>query len=151
MASSRFLYGAVEYRAKAPSGTGLLSALWMLPNNYDYPPELDVIEVNGGQPHLGHFGYHWPGVQAPDSDLSTSALGDQSDAFHTYAIAWDPGLIVWYVDGVEAHRYSGSEVAAQEMYLLANLAVGGWVGSPDSSTPLPAAFELDYVRVWQRR
>jgi hypothetical protein len=37
------------------------------------------------------------------------------------------------------------------MYLLANLSIGGWVGSPDVSTPLPAEFEIDYIRVWQRR
>ena len=146
-----FLYGAVEFRAKAPAGAGLLSALWMLPDNHDYPPEIDVIEVNGGQPHLGHFGYHWPSGGGIASDRSTSVLGDQSGDFHTYGVVWDPGSVAWYVDGVEFHRYVGPEVAAQEMYLLANLAVGGWVGTPQTSTPLPAHFEIDYVRVWQRR
>jgi hypothetical protein len=145
-----FLYGAVEFRAKAPAGNGLLSALWMLPSNHDFPPEIDLIEVNGAKPYQGHVGYHWPSSHDIGSDNATSILGDQSTAFHTYAVTWDPGLVVWYVDGVEVHRYSGPEVAAQEMYLLANLAVGGWVGAPDASTPLPADFEIDYVRVWQR-
>lgn len=145
-----FLYGAVEFRARAPGGKGLLSALWMLPNSHDYPPEIDLIEINGESPHQGHFGYHWPSGQGIGSDRSTSILGDQSGAFHTYAVAWDPGLVVWYVDGAEVHRHSGPEVASQEMYLLANLAVGGWVGPPDTSTPFPAEFEIDYVRVWQR-
>jgi hypothetical protein len=146
-----FLYGAVEFRAKAPAGNGLLSALWMLPANHGYPPEIDVIEINGGKPHQGHFGYHWPNGNGIGSDRSTSILRDQSGAFHTYAITWDPGLVVWYVDGFEVHRYQGPEVVTQEMYLLANLSIGGWVGSPDVSTPLPAEFEIDYIRVWQRR
>jgi hypothetical protein len=145
-----FLYGAVEFRAKPPAGQGLLSALWMLPDNHDHPPEIDLIEINGAQPHLGHFGYHWPSGDGIGSDLPTTVLGDQSDDFHTYAVTWDPGLIVWYVDGVEMHRFAGPRVASQEMYLLANLAVGGWVGAPDGSTPLPATLEIDYVRVWQR-
>ena len=145
-----FLYGAVEFRARPPAGRGLLSALWMLPNNHDHPPEIDIVEVNGAQPHLAHFGYHWPTGDGIGSDLPTAVLGDQSGAFHTYAVTWDPGLIVWYVDGVEVHRFTGAQVADQEMYLLANLAVGGWVGAPDGSTTLPASLEIDYVRVWQR-
>jgi hypothetical protein len=36
------------------------------------------------------------------------------------------------------------------MYLVADLAVGGdYPGSPDSSTPFPSAFKIDYVRVWR--
>lgn len=39
-----------------------------------------------------------------------------------------------------------------EMYLILNLAVGGsWVGYPDETTDLAhAAFEVDYVRVYQK-
>ena len=34
------------------------------------------------------------------------------------------------------------------MYLVMNLAVGGaYPGPPDSSTPFPATFEIDYVRM----
>jgi beta-glucanase (GH16 family) len=65
-------------------------------------------------------------------------------------VVWDPGLIVWYVDGVEIHRFSGSEVASQEMYLLANLAVAAWVDPPDETTPFPSEMVVDYIRVWQR-
>jgi len=146
-----FLYGAVEFRAKAPAGEGLLAALWMLPNNHDYPPEIDVIEINGGSTDRGHFGYHWPSDGEIASDRSTSILGPQSGAFHTYGITWDPGVIIWYVDGLEVHRFSGPEVSSQEMYLLANLVIGSWAGPVQPSTSLPAEFQLDYVRVWQRR
>ncbi len=35
------------------------------------------------------------------------------------------------------------------MYLLANLAVGGdFTKAPNQATELPAALELDYVKVW---
>jgi beta-glucanase (GH16 family) len=37
------------------------------------------------------------------------------------------------------------------MYVLVNLAVGGdWPGAPDDKTQFPSAFEVDYVRVYQR-
>lgn len=145
-----FLYGTVEFRARAPVGRGLLSALWLLPDNHDYPPEIDVIEVNGAQPNLGHIGYHWADGADVASEMWTGDFGDLTDGFHTYAVRWEPGVVAWYVDGVEVHRFEGSTVASQEMYLLANLAVGGWVGAPDGSTPLPASLVLDYIRVWQR-
>ena len=36
------------------------------------------------------------------------------------------------------------------MYLLANLAVGGfWPGDPDDSTPFPATYAIDYIRAYQ--
>ena len=34
--------------------------------------------------------------------------------------------------------------------MLLNLAVGGnWPGSPNSSTPFPAQYKIDYVRVYR--
>ena len=37
---------------------------------------------------------------------------------------------------------------SEPMYLVMNLAVGGaYPGPPDSRTPLPATFEIDYVRM----
>jgi hypothetical protein len=37
------------------------------------------------------------------------------------------------------------------MYLLLELAVGGGLGLlPDDSTILPASFDIDYVRIYQR-
>jgi len=36
------------------------------------------------------------------------------------------------------------------MYMIANLAVGGyWPGMVDSTTPFPSSFKIDYIRVYQ--
>jgi hypothetical protein len=35
------------------------------------------------------------------------------------------------------------------MYLLVNLALGGWAQSPDSSTVFPAEFRINWIRVFQ--
>jgi len=38
----------------------------------------------------------------------------------------------------------------EEMYLIANLAVGGTLGGVPDTAQFPARLELDYVRVLQR-
>ena len=78
-------------------------------------------------------------------------LDDFSKEFHTYAVRWSPGEIVWYVDGVERQRVTEGAIAAQPMYVLFNLAIDGdWPKSPDASTVFPSALEIDYVRVYQK-
>ncbi|MEM6916175.1 MAG: family 16 glycosylhydrolase, partial [Verrucomicrobiota bacterium] len=63
---------------------------------------------------------------------------------------WEPRRIQWFVDGILRHE-STREVPDVPMFLLVNLAVGGWAEAPDQSTQFPADFEIDYVRVWQKQ
>lgn len=161
--SFRFKYGKAEIRARMPSGQGLWSAFWLLNAYYkqDQPedPEIDVIETLGHEPTVARHAYHH--VQDLDGDgLFTdfssqefiSPIPDFSVDFHTYTVIWEEGLIVYQIDGVETHRITGDSVSSEQMYLLANLAVGGdFPGPADETTPLPAQYEIDYIRVWQLR
>jgi len=153
----RFLYGRVEARAKMPAGKGLWSAFWLLNGYYkeDQPadPEIDIIEAIGDQLTTANHAYHY---NSPDGRYVSSEfrapMPDFSADFHTYGVDWSPGRVIWYVDGVETHRLEGDTVSDEQMYLLANLAVGGaFPGSPDETTVFPATFEIDYIRVWQKR
>src|SRR5205085_1194654 len=45
-----FLYGTVEVRAKLPATQGLWPAIWMLPRDRSWPPEIDVMEMLGQNP-----------------------------------------------------------------------------------------------------
>ena len=96
--------------------------------------------------------YHWVDNWQARRTPSLEAHGpDYSQDFHTYSVLWEPGLIVWYVDGVERNRFSDGNVSNEEMYLLVNLAVGGWwPGNPDGSTRFPATMAVDYIRAYQR-
>lgn len=91
--------------------------------------------------------------------------GDFGSEFHDFALLWEPGLLRWYMDGrpfYEERRWfsAGPDGVKKpypapfnhEMYLILNLAVGGsWVGYPDETTDFAhAAFEVDYVRVYQK-
>ncbi len=146
-------YGYVEMRAKLPRGRGLWPAFWLLHNNdYDRRPEIDVVEMLGSQSNLVYHTYHHYENGQLKSTPSYEAWGpDYSADFHTYAVRWEPGLIVWYVDGVERNRYENGNVSWEDMYLLVNLALGGWwANDPDGSTPFPARFTIDYIRAWQK-
>jgi len=160
--SFRFKYGRVEARARMPAGKGLWSAFWLLNAYYnqDQPedPEIDIIEAIGDATTVANHAYHYRADFDGDgfhrSYISSEGRADISDFstnFHTYRVDWEEGRIVWYVDDVETHRVEGPQVSDEQMYLLANLAVGGtFPGPADESTPFPAEFEIDYIRVYQR-
>ncbi len=160
--SFRFKYGRVEMRARMPAGKGLWSAFWLLNAYYkqDQPadPEIDIIEAIGDRTTTANQAYHYMVDLDGDgffndrmSVENRSFINDFSADFHTYSADWSEGLLIYYVDGVEVKRIEGDLVSDEQMYIIANLAVGGWFPGPaDETTPFPARFEIDYIRVYQR-
>ena len=85
------------------------------------------------------------------SELFKTTGGDFSAGFHTYGVEWNAGELIFYIDGTEYQRFTSENVASQDMYLIINLAVGGWfVGSPEESTQFPAEMQIDHVRVYEQ-
>ncbi len=161
--SFRFKYGRVEMRARMPAGKGLWSAFWLL-NAYYHDaepedPEIDIIEAIGDQTTTANQAYHTRadtnGDGVTDSSVSDeyrATIVDFSSGFHRYAVEWTPESIVWSVDDVVTAEVRGERVSQEQMYIILNLAVGGsFPGPPDESTQFPASFDIDYVRVYQKR
>jgi beta-glucanase (GH16 family) len=141
-----FDYGYVEWRAQLPSGQGLWPALWLMPANNTWPPEIDALETVGSQPDVACWTYIQPNGAHSASYRDIPAL---SSGWHTFGVDWEPGVITWYVDGV-AEFTTTSAVTSTPMYLVMDLAVGGtWAGLPNATTPFPSTLGIDYVRVWQ--
>ncbi|MFE9674374.1 family 16 glycosylhydrolase [Streptomyces sp. NPDC006259] len=153
-------YGRAEIRAKLPTGTGLLPAIWMLGDNgVEWPGqgEIDICEVVGGEPRTVYGTAHGPTYFNEKGLGGSTTLGaDASRAFHTYAVDKQPRRITWSVDGEPYFTLTPSKLPAardwvfeQDMHLLLNVAVGGdWPGPPDASTPSPATMTVDYVRFY---
>jgi len=150
-------YGYFEMRAKNPDGRGTWSGLWMLPQNHSWPPEIDIVEVLGQDPLTSYQTYHYtdPSLVSPSNPTGKTSTGavtsgpDYSYDYHTYAVSWRPGELIFYLDGVERKRIT-QFVAAGPMYLLVNLALGGsWPVAPDFTTPFPNYLDVDYVRAYQ--
>ncbi len=147
-------YGRFEVRCKVPKGRGLWPAFWLLPEPPAWPPEIDVLEILCHEPDNIHFAHHWADPANPGGkNLSQSGEFkgvDFSEGFHTAAVEWEPGEIRWYVDGTLRHR-STEQVPDGPMFLLLNLAVGGWAEAPTPETVFPAEFQIDYVKAWKRK
>lgn len=133
-------YGLLEARMKLPLTKGVWPAFWTLPYPVEHPPEIDVMETINADSVL-RMHYHFEA----GSDGENFYGADLSE-WHTYAVDWQPGLIVWYFDGVEVFRTTES-VTDKPQYLLLNLAIDGWADTPDSSSSFPATVEVDWVRV----
>jgi beta-glucanase (GH16 family) len=154
-------YGRIEARIKVPAGVGLWPAFWALGTNIDqvgWPQsgEIDVMENVGRQPNTLYGTLHGPGYSGSNGFGSTIDLpAPLADTFHVFAIDWEPGRIVWTVDGTQYHEAAPDDVAPREwvydhpFYLLLNLAVGGQFGGPVAEdTEFPASMVVDYVRVF---
>jgi beta-glucanase (GH16 family) len=144
-------FGRFEIRCRVPVGRGLRPRFLLLPVPLGRLPEIDVFEVIGNAPSKVYFANRWGTEQTERSFGDSFAGPDLSTGFHTLAVEWDREKIAWFVDGKEKFQ-SVEGVPRQPMYLLIDLAVGGRLArSPDASTTLPASFDIDYIRVFQRQ
>ena len=157
-------YGRFEARIRLPYGQGIWPAFWMLGNNINtagWPTcgEIDIMENIGREPTIVHGTIHGPGYSGAAGIGSQYALttGAFTDAFHVFAVEWEPNQIRWYVDGnlyqtrTPADLPPGSAwVFDHPHFMILNLAVGGyWPGDPDSTTVFPQRMYVDYVRVYR--
>ncbi len=149
-------YGYFEARLKVPAGQGLWPAFWLL-HTTTAPDvnEIDIHEILGSAPRVAHMTNHWGTAYAPGyhefDSTSWEAPEPFSAAFHTFGLEWSPDALVWTIDGIERKRHTGAGIPSVPMYVLLNLAIGGdWPGAPDGTTPFPARYEIDYVRVYAR-
>jgi len=157
-------YGRFEARIQLPEGQGLWPAFWMLGANVDEVPwpgcgEIDVMEYQGQRPKRVFGTLHGPGYSGGESISGDFELdGDETfaDDFHVFAVDWDPGRIVFSVDGEVYHSVNSSSVPGDwvfdhEFFVILNLAVGGTFGGPvGPDTVFPAKILIDYVRIFER-
>jgi beta-glucanase (GH16 family) len=145
-----FRYGTIEMRAKMPSGRGIWPAFWMLPVDGGWPPEIDIFELLGHDPHRVYMNNHWGDFPNQQSALSSFAGPNFSAGYHRFTLEWQPGWMRWKVDGVPRREVT-QNVPDRQMYLILNTAIGGdWPGAPDGATNFPQEFRVDYIQVFQR-
>jgi hypothetical protein len=155
-------YGKWEIRAKLPNTQGMWPAIWLLPVDGSWPPEIDIIELVGKEPDKVHHSFHWGPLRDGllPWDLGQTSTDDHlgknfDTVYHDFGVEWTPEGIVWTVDGKETHRFGTTPEQRKHlpqgpMYLIMNLALGGfWPGSPDESTKFPSTMEIDHVKIWK--
>ena len=159
-------YGRIEARMKLPYGQGIWPAFWMLGDDIDkvgWPGsgEIDIMEHIGREPSIIHGTVHGPGYSGTKGPTSSHKLpggAKFADAFHTFAVEWEPDIIRFYCDDVLYSTRTPRDLPAGKkwvfdhpFFILLNVAVGGnWPGSPDATTTFPQTTLVDYVRVYQQ-
>lgn len=162
-----WLYGRFEMRGRIDTRPGLWPAFWTLGAEGEWPRggEIDIMEYYGGTLLANvawgterRFELQWDSVKVKVGDFEDS---DWAAKFHVWRMDWDEHFIRLYVDGELLNETdlretrnrdgSGRNPFHHPQYLILNLAVGGEPGGDPSKTDFPARFEVDYVRVYQKR
>jgi beta-glucanase (GH16 family) len=149
-------YGYMQARIQGPMGQGLWPAFWMLGTTfgqYGWPGcgEIDIMEhVNNSGNVLGTI--HWNGPSGY-SYYTAMNSGVGFSGYHVYSLYWDAGRLVWQIDYQDrgtaniANSINSTEEFHRGFFAILNLAVGGnWPGPPNSGTPFPANFNIDWIR-----
>ncbi len=158
-------YGRYEARIKIPKGQGIWPAFWMLGSDIGtvgWPAcgEIDIMENVGFEPSKIHGSLHGPQYSGDNPLTGAYTLPNHaalSDAFHVFAVEWEPQVIRFYVDNILYETQTVDSIPSHKhwafdhpFFLLLNVAVGGqWPGDPDASTSFPTSMLVDYVRVYQ--
>jgi beta-glucanase (GH16 family) len=159
-------YGRFEIRAKLPFGQGIWPAFWLLGNDISsvsWPQcgEIDIMEHVGRQPSTAHGSLHGPGYSGGNPLTATYQLPGGArfaDAFHEFAVEWEPDVVRFYVDENLYETRTPDDVPGDNewvydhpFFMILNVAVGGaFPGSPDDSTQFPQRLLVDYIRVYER-
>lgn len=150
-------YGLLEARIKIPYSQGIWSGFWLSGDNcatVGWPAcgEIDIMENISSEPAIIHGTVHGPGYFTGSYKLQHGAF---ADAFHVYALQWDPDHLYFFVDGINYATLTRTTLTNQTDWvynhpfdIILNVPVGGWAGNPDSTTVFPQKMYVSYVRVY---
>lgn len=170
-------YGYFEARLKLPTAPNLWPALWLCPDRglarypqgvpmrdwsqfrdrtstYDGGMEIDMVEAQSlWGPHRFNTSCHWDGYGKEHKKLGTNAnyIPADADGFITVGMLWLPGHLSFWGNGEKFWQWESPRVMSEPAFLELQNQIGGWDNDPIDDTKLPADFEIDYIRVWQRR
>ena len=158
-----FTYGYVEAKIQIPYTLGTWPAFWMLQNGW--PPEIDVMEApqqtynnqagSVGTSYDYYATYHYTNSSGNAASAGTGMYYtgvNEATSFNDYGMMWTPNAISFYFNGnlVDTINSSQANIAqSQNMYLLLDLAIGGWPGNPPSWASFPTTMQVQDVNVWQ--
>lgn len=169
-----FLYGRVEVKARIPIAGGAWPAIWTLGTQMRWPSngEIDIMEYYRikGIPHIlanAAWGTDqpskakWATKTVPFTHFTDKDPG-WADKFHIWRMDWDETSIKLYLDDELLNEISLEETIngslgefknpfKQPHYLLLNLAIGGTNGGEPDVDAFPMKYEIDYVRVYQKK
>jgi beta-glucanase (GH16 family) len=167
---SHWLFGRFEIRARIDTACGAWPAIWTLGISKEWPAngEIDIMEFyrfKGVPTVLANFAWgtgqrwvaKWDDLKKPLSDF-TAIDPDWTKKFHIWRMDRNKDSINLFLDDQlmnstflnQTINPDGFNPFLQPHYLLLNLAIGGNGGAPSKSR-FPIRYEIDYVRVYQKK
>ncbi|MDB5211026.1 MAG: glycoside hydrolase family 16 protein [Sediminibacterium sp.] len=159
-------YGRFEMRGRIDISSGIWPAWWTLGISKGWPGngEIDIMEFYRGK-LLANVACLGPDRKAEwfSNTFPTDSLGGTkwSSKFHIWRMDWTEEFIALYLDDVLLNKVSLDKLVnkdgsnfnpfKQPHYMLLNLALGGDNGGNVEQTSFPRRFEVDYVRVYQKK
>lgn len=160
-------YGRFEMRGRINISAGLWPAFWTLGVKGQWPSngEIDIMEYYKGN-ILANIACGTDEPYKAEWYSKTKTVADLGGAkwvakFHVWRMDWDENRIALYVDDILLNEVplnklqnkdgAGINPFKQPHYILLNLAMGGMNGGELGNTKFPNRFEVDYVRVYQRK
>jgi len=165
-----YKYGIMEVRARIDTSLGSWPAIWTLGTDRRWPDrgEVDLMEFyrkDGVPSILANAAWRnqntgniiWDGSNYP-IDHFIERMPDFPERFHLWRMEWDENHIKLFLNDEllntinleEATYNDGFNPFRQPHYILLNLALGSNGGNP-TNTDFPLSYEVDYVRVFQKK
>jgi beta-glucanase (GH16 family) len=161
-----FQYGFIEARIKMPAGSGNHPAFWMLGDNINqvgWPTtgEMDITEIHSNFPYSTTAAINYSTVYLPNGCCANHRFtvaplnvgANVSADYHTYALAWLPDSISYYVDNrlISSHTpqtLGGYWSFNEKFFIILNNAVNaGFSGSWENLQS--STMSIDWVRSYQ--
>jgi len=141
-------YGYWEIKCRFEATKGHHWALWLLPTDNSWPPEIDIVEYVGHAPDEYYMTGHWDDGEGHESNFQTFTGADMRQ-WNIFGFEWTPEEMIWYLNGQEKKRMAN--FVDKPMYFLMTPEIGSrWTGEPDETTVWPMVGEVDYIRVYKR-
>lgn len=154
-------YGYIEVRAR-PMNSRINCGFWLYRWTETGTYEIDIFEIAGAAPeneNAVHINAHYykgqPELENERNRVSApftwyAGATRLADDFHVYGLEWDENELRFYFDGRLVHTKANT-VWHLPMYIRFSTETHpDWFGLPRAGE-LPAVFQVDYLRVWQRR
>jgi beta-glucanase (GH16 family) len=155
-------YGRFEARTKntATSYPGLHEAFWMWPDErygatspWPSSGEIDVAETFSVHPGVSVSALHYSAdLAGMQQGLNMDVCAARRGVWNTFRLEWSPTRIEFFVNGRSCLVNTSGDQAFQKRYILNfTQAIGpeDMGNMPVAQTPMPATYQVDYVRVWE--
>ncbi len=160
-----FTYGKFELRARIDPRAGSWPAFWTLgaKRGHRWPAggEIDIMEFYKDTV-LANIGWqldgkiNWNSVKKSLADFGGTEWAKE---FHTWTMEWDESKIdlqldvqlMSHLELSQADHADGGNPFHRPVYFILNQAIGGDCGGDPTETTFPIRYEIDWVRVYQKK